>query len=79
MKTTNVKDGITEWSRSGPAVTIAGTDAVAALNRVGTTGNFTCVSDIGGAFIEWLESKMLPALQHSCKPSDRLEGGHIWL
>ena len=44
-------------------VSIAGGgDTVAALNKSGTKHNFTYVSDAGGAFLEWMEGKSLPAL-----------------
>jgi len=35
---------------------------VAALNIAGVGGDFSCVSTAGGAFLEWLEGKTLPAV-----------------
>jgi len=44
-------------------VTIAGGgDTVAALNGAGVTDRFTYVSTAGGAFLEWLEGKVLPGV-----------------
>jgi phosphoglycerate kinase len=50
--------------RDGRLVAIAGGgDTVAALNDAGVgKGDFTYVSTAGGAFLEWLEGKTLPAV-----------------
>ena len=49
--------------KDGKLVAIAGGgDTVAALNIVGVGGDFTYVSTAGGAFLEWLEGKTLPAV-----------------
>ena len=49
--------------QDGKLVAIAGGgDTVAALNIVGVAGDFTYVSTAGGAFLEWLEGKTLPAV-----------------
>jgi phosphoglycerate kinase len=49
--------------RDGKLVAIAGGgDTVAALNVAGVAGDFTYVSTAGGAFLEWLEGKTLPAV-----------------
>jgi phosphoglycerate kinase len=49
--------------RDGKLVAIAGGgDTVAALNTAGVGGDFTYVSTAGGAFLEWLEGKTLPAV-----------------
>ena len=57
-----------ERSRAGKLVSIAGGgDTVAALNHAGVSDQFTYVSTAGGAFLEWMEGKVLPgvaALQH---------------
>ena len=49
--------------RDGKLVAIAGGgDTVAALNVAGVGEDFTYVSTAGGAFLEWLEGKTLPAV-----------------
>lgn len=49
--------------RDGKLVAIAGGgDTVAALNTAGVAKDFTYVSTAGGAFLEWLEGKTLPAV-----------------
>jgi phosphoglycerate kinase len=49
--------------RDGKLVAIAGGgDTVAALNAAGVSQDFTYVSTAGGAFLEWLEGKTLPAV-----------------
>jgi phosphoglycerate kinase len=49
--------------REGKLVAIAGGgDTVAALNVAGVGKDFTYVSTAGGAFLEWLEGKTLPAV-----------------
>lgn len=40
-----------------------GGDVVAALGIAGVTNRFTYVSTAGGAFLEWLEGKMLPGIE----------------
>jgi phosphoglycerate kinase len=35
---------------------------VAALNVAGATNEFTFVSTAGGAFLEWMEGKVLPGV-----------------
>jgi phosphoglycerate kinase len=50
-------------ARDGKLVAIAGGgDTVAALNIAGVGKDFTYVSTAGGAFLEWLEGKTLPAV-----------------
>lgn len=50
-------------TKSGKLVTVAGGgDTVAALNAAGVTQDFTYVSTAGGAFLEWLEGRSLPAV-----------------
>jgi phosphoglycerate kinase len=49
--------------KDGKLVAIAGGgDTVAALNIAGVAEDFTYVSTAGGAFLEWLEGKTLPAV-----------------
>ena len=50
-------------TRAGTLVSIAGGgDTVAALNKAGLAGDFTYVSTAGGAFLEWMEGKVLPGV-----------------
>lgn len=50
-------------TKSGKLVTIAGGgDTVSALNAAGVAQDFTYVSTAGGAFLEWLEGRTLPAV-----------------
>ena len=39
-----------------------GGDTVAALNHAGAASDFTFVSNAGGAFLEWMEGKVLPGV-----------------
>ena len=49
--------------KDGKLVAIAGGgDTVAALNIAGVGEDFSYVSTAGGAFLEWLEGKTLPAV-----------------
>ncbi|MDX7949926.1 phosphoglycerate kinase [Lichenihabitans sp. Uapishka_5] len=48
----------------GQLVTIAGGgDTVSALNGAGVAEDFTYLSTAGGAFLEWLEGKVLPGVE----------------
>jgi phosphoglycerate kinase len=50
-------------TKAGKLVSVAGGgDTVAALNAAGVAGDFTYVSTAGGAFLEWLEGRELPAV-----------------
>jgi phosphoglycerate kinase len=61
--TTLVAETVASLSRHGLAVAIAGGgDTVAALNNACVAEDFTYVSSAGGAFLEWLEGRMLPGI-----------------
>ena len=50
-------------SKAGLLRSVAGGgDTVAALNRSGAASDFSYLSTAGGAFLEWLEGKILPGL-----------------
>jgi phosphoglycerate kinase len=50
-------------TRSGALVSVAGGgDTVAALNQAGVAEEFSFVSTAGGAFLEWMEGKVLPGV-----------------
>jgi phosphoglycerate kinase len=62
--TVEIAEAAAELTASGKLVSIAGGgDTMAALNLAGVTGRFTYVSTAGGAFLEWLEGKLLPGVE----------------
>jgi phosphoglycerate kinase len=62
--TVEVAEAAAELTADGKLVSIAGGgDTMAALNLAGVTGRFTYVSTAGGAFLEWLEGKVLPGVE----------------
>jgi phosphoglycerate kinase len=50
-------------TKDGSLVSVAGGgDTVAALNHAGVAADFTFVSTAGGAFLEWMEGRVLPGV-----------------
>jgi len=50
-------------TQDGSLVSVAGGgDTVAALNHAGVAADFTFVSTAGGAFLEWMEGRLLPGV-----------------
>ena len=68
--------GTVTVARTAAALTAAGTllsvagggDTVAALRHAGVADEFSYVSTAGGAFLEWLEGKVLPGVKALEKP-----------
>ncbi len=53
-----------ELAKAGKLVAVAGGgDTVAALHHAGTADDMTFVSTAGGAFLEWMEGKVLPGVE----------------
>jgi phosphoglycerate kinase len=62
--TVEVAEAAAELTATGKLVSIAGGgDTMAALNVAGVTDRLTYVSTAGGAFLEWLEGKVLPGIE----------------
>ena len=62
--TIEVAEAAAELTQAGKLVSVAGGgDTVAALNAAGVTDRLTYVSTAGGAFLEWLEGKLLPGVE----------------
>jgi phosphoglycerate kinase len=50
-------------TKAGTLISVAGGgDTVSALNHAGVADDFTYVSTAGGAFLEWMEGKILPGV-----------------
>lgn len=51
-------------TKAGQLVSVAGGgDTVSALNMAGVAGDMTYISTAGGAFLEWMEGKVLPGVE----------------
>jgi phosphoglycerate kinase len=51
-------------AKAGRVVAVAGGgDTVSALNQAGVSDDFTFISTAGGAFLEWMEGKLLPGVE----------------
>ena len=52
-----------KFTQAGELLTVAGGgDTMSALANAGVTENFSYISSAGGAFLEWLEGKILPGV-----------------
>jgi len=61
--TVAVAQAAAKLTNSGTMTTVAGGgDTVAALAHAGVTENFSYISTAGGAFLEWLEGRVLPGV-----------------
>ena len=62
--TVKVAKAAAEMTKAGTLVSIAGGgDTVSALNTAGVADDLTYLSTAGGAFLEWLEGKVLPGVE----------------
>jgi phosphoglycerate kinase len=70
--TIEVAEAAAELTQAGKLVSVAGGgDTVAALNAAGVTSRLSYVSAAGGAFLEWLEGKVLPGVEVLRTRADR--------
>ncbi len=61
--TTALSKVVADLTKQGKSLSVAGGgDTVSALAKAGTTNDFTYVSTAGGAFLEWMEGKVLPGV-----------------
>ena len=62
--TVRIAQAAAALTKAGVLVTVAGGgDTVSALNGAGVSDDFTYLSTAGGAFLEWLEGKVLPGVE----------------
>ncbi len=62
--TVAVAQHVAAQAKSGSLVAVGGGgDTVAALNHAGVSDDMTFVSTAGGAFLEWMEGKVLPGVE----------------
>ncbi len=62
--TVRIAQAAAALTKAGKLVTVAGGgDTVSALNGAGVSEDFTYLSTAGGAFLEWLEGKVLPGVE----------------
>jgi len=62
--TIDVARHVARLAKQGQLVCVAGGgDTVAALNHAGVADDFTYISTAGGAFLEWMEGKVLPGVR----------------
>ena len=62
--TNDISHSIAKYSKKNGLISIAGGgDTFAAIKKSNQQHNFTYISTAGGAFLEWLEGKMLPGLK----------------
>ena len=62
--TVQVAKAVAELTEAGTVVSVAGGgDTVSALNHAGVAERFSYVSTAGGAFLEFLEGKVLPGVE----------------
>jgi phosphoglycerate kinase len=62
--TTRIAQAAAALTKTGSLITVAGGgDTVSALNGAGVSADFTYLSTAGGAFLEWLEGKVLPGVE----------------
>ena len=62
--TVAVAKAVAALTKDGTLISIGGGgDTVAALGAAGVENDFTYISTAGGAFLEWMEGKVLPGVE----------------